>query len=384
MTTNSYCDVLGIPVPSLEDVKGRTDAIPYSLLITALLERGGPMTLEEVAERFEQAGIAPAARALLSLKRCRPARSPVYRDGDEYALDPHDDEVDFWAFRLGLRPPEPRLTLVREADEVQDDAWAEVRASRRRRARHGARLAAMRRVIVHAFPAQSPEAVVLLDVGNRSLVTLTGDELADLHLRLRPFDAIAAVDVRAALRALGIDPGGRRLHELGPPQKTTLLNDRGKKLKITLPLLITGSCRISRPLGDPEALRGYLRRGQSTRLRRRLEADAKSLHALYSYGRLHGAVRLTWGYLDRWLPVPWVHADEPRLYHLKERARRENLQVAAVIGSAPAWKEPWRRVRLFRVVRQPGDTWDSLVGADGRAVDDAEVQAARLVGSREE
>ena len=68
--TNLYCDALGIAVPSLE-----------------------------------VAGIAPASFALASLKKCKPARPPVYRDGDRYALDPHDDEVDHWAFRLGLRPP---------------------------------------------------------------------------------------------------------------------------------------------------------------------------------------------------------------------------------------------------------------------------------------
>jgi hypothetical protein len=75
-------------------------------LIVALLERGQPMTLVEVAERFTEAGIARAAdAALASLQRCRPARAPVYRDGDRYALDPHDDDLDLWAFRLGLRPP---------------------------------------------------------------------------------------------------------------------------------------------------------------------------------------------------------------------------------------------------------------------------------------
>ncbi len=54
--------------------------------------------------RFEEAGLAPAPEALASLKQCQPARPPIYRDGDHYSLDPHDDEADLWAFRLGLRP----------------------------------------------------------------------------------------------------------------------------------------------------------------------------------------------------------------------------------------------------------------------------------------
>jgi hypothetical protein len=45
-------------------------------------------------------------------------------------------------------------------------------------------------------------------------------------------------------------------------------------------------------------------------LARRLEPDAKSLHALHEYGRLHGCVRLRWGFLDTNLPVPWRHLEE--------------------------------------------------------------------------
>ena len=102
---NPYCEALAIGVPALEAVRDHPEASPYSLLIVALLECGEPMTLPEVAGRFARAGVAPADLALRSLKRCRPARAPVYRDGDLYALDPHDDDLDLWAFRLGLRPP---------------------------------------------------------------------------------------------------------------------------------------------------------------------------------------------------------------------------------------------------------------------------------------
>ena len=104
-TTNAYCAALGIRPPRIEDAKSSPDANYYSLLIIALLERGAPMTLEDVAARFAAAGVTSTAdEALASLKRCKPARAPIYRDGDCYALDPHDDEVDFWLFRLGLRP----------------------------------------------------------------------------------------------------------------------------------------------------------------------------------------------------------------------------------------------------------------------------------------
>jgi hypothetical protein len=136
--TNAYCNRLGIQVPRLDVAKNSPDANYYSLLIVALLERGGPITLREAAKRFEEAGVAPADRALSSLKRCKPGRPPIYRDGDLYALDPHDDEADLWAFRLGLRPPKAAPLPAVRTDAVPlpspdqpltvahlDEAWRE-------------------------------------------------------------------------------------------------------------------------------------------------------------------------------------------------------------------------------------------------------------------
>lgn len=106
------------------------------MLLVALLERGEPITLAQAAARFEEAGIAPAQAALASLKRCQPGRAPIYRDGDLYALDPHDAETSLWVFRLGLRPEVARPLPVAARDPgplpsldepltpaVLDEAW---------------------------------------------------------------------------------------------------------------------------------------------------------------------------------------------------------------------------------------------------------------------
>jgi len=220
--------------------------------------------------------------------------------------------------------------------------------------------------------------VVLLDIGDRNLTTLVGEELAELKTRLDLYEVIMAVDVRGLLRTLGYDPAQRRLAELGPPQKTKKINQRGRTLKITLSMLVQGSCGISRPFGDEKKLREYLRKGADTKFRRRLEADAKSLFALYQYGRLHGFVRLRWGFLDEGIPAPWVHRDEATLYNLKRQALECDVPMEVVVGSAPGWSDPWARVRRC-YVKEEVDGWRSwLVGEDGISIDDDEVQSARL------
>lgn len=491
--TSPYCAALGIPVPRVETACSSPDANYYGLLLVALLERGAPLTLEQAAVRFEEAGVAPAAEALASLKRCKPGRPPIYRDGEHYSLDPHDDEADLWAFRLGLRParavplhvvrpdsgpprtsdqpvtvpeldeawrdgipnswsaqriatavldahdaalsPDSVLAFVRarsqasllRADSAQHwhhrsavrvrhdgrwdldrthaavcsarDAvreriavlrrWAEMRPDpavikanqhrlERERYAHGEELARLRRVLVHACPIARPEALVLVDVAERTITTLIGHEIAQVTDRLAPYEIIGAIGVRPLLRTLNIDPGDRRLAELGPPQKTRQLNRRGRTLTITTTLLVQGSCGISRPFGDDRTVRGYLQRGERTKLHRRLEADAKSLFALYQYGRLHGAVRLRWGFLDEMLPAPWIHRDEPTLHQLLKEAYTRGVSLDVVVGSVPGWTDPWSRVRqAFPATDAWG--WPSrLVDEQGYEIPRADVQLARF------
>ena len=364
--SNPYCDALGIGIPKLEAAKDHPEANFYRLLIVFLLERGEPVTLHEAAERFEEAGVAPAAQALASLKRCKPARAPIYRDGDYYALDPHDAEADLWVWSLGLRPSEAAtLPVDRHASEPLPTRAEE--------------LGRMRRVLVHAFPARRPEALVLVDVAERALHTFMGDEIGDGVERLAAYGIIAAIDVRALLRTLRFEPGDRRLGELGPPQKTKTINKSGRKLKITTSLLVQGSCGIRRPFGDEKTMRGYLAGGELTKLRRRLEADAKSLYALYQYGRLHGTVRLRWGFLDERLPAPWVHRDEVTLYKLMSQSLQRGVPLQVVVGTAPGWGDPWSRAQLAHVEKDGWRSW--LVDDDGYVIHRDEIQLARLSGA---
>jgi hypothetical protein len=236
----------------------------------------------------------------------------------------------------------------------------------------------MRRVLLHAFPAKQPRALALVDVERRSVATFLDDELAHAIARLSDYEIIGAVNVRTLLRTLAVDPGDRRLAELGPPQKTLQINRRGRTLTITTELLVQGACGISRPFGDERTLRDYLRDGAVGRFRRRLEADAKALYALYQYGRLHGSVRLRWGFLDEMLPAPWVHRDESTLYHLLKEAHEGGVPLEVVVGSAPGWKDPWSRAQRAHVAIDAWQTPSVLVDEQGYEIPGADVQAARL------
>ena len=302
----------------------------------------------------------------------------VRKDG-RWELDPDHD-----ALRSARQAVIDRIETRRRWATLQPDP-AEIETNRKRfereREARAEEFGRMRRVLIHAFPAGKPAALVLVDVAERGLDTFVGHEIAGAVKKLAAYDLIAAIDVRALLRALRFEPGDRRLGELGPPQKTRTLNRSGRTLKITTSLLVRGSCGISRAFGDAK-MREYFDGGELTKLRRRLEADAKSLYAIYQYGRLHGSVRLRWGFLDEHLTVPWVHRDEEKLYHLKDQSYRRGVPLEIVVGSAPGWADPWSRAQLAHV-EQDRNGWRSWLFDDyGRAIDEDEIQLARLAGRR--
>jgi hypothetical protein len=158
-----------------------------------------------------------------------------------------------------------RIAMVRRWAQLRPDP-AVIEANRQRfereREAHAEQLARMSRVLIHGFPAQKPAAVVLADVDRCEIATFVGEEITAARSKLAGYAIIAAVDVRALLRALEFEPGARRLSELGPPQKTWQLNRRGRTLRITTGLLVQGSCGISRPFADDAVLRAIpARRG---------------------------------------------------------------------------------------------------------------------------
>jgi hypothetical protein len=149
-------------------------------------------------------------------------------------------------------------------------------------------------------------------------------------------------------------------------------------------LVIANTCGIHRPLATETQLRRHLGRAGNATLVQRLEADARSLLAIYEYGRLHGAIRLRWGSLETWISVPWSHRDEPRLPHIKDRALEIGLPLDVVLGKVADWNDPWSRFSRVYVRRGASEWTRELIDESGREIDEGEIQLARISAPRGE
>lgn len=373
--TNLYCEVLGIDVPRLEEVVGHPAANTHALFLVALLEAGSPMTLEDVAARCAEAGAGAKERVLRSLKRSRPDRPPVYRHGDAYHLDPHDDDVARAAFHLGLSRPVGRRPDVDPSPEAVAERQALWDAKREREA---LRYAALRRALVHGFPPEAPQALVLLDVDEGRVERFAGDELETAPERLEAYDVLAAVNVRPLLLGLGMEVAGRRLHELRPPQKTIRMGSRARVVDLTVERLLQGSCGIRRSWGREAPLRKLLDAGRIDRLLDRLTAEVFDLDDLYRYARLHGAVRIRWRGLEERLRVRWVQLfDEWGIWDWMRRATEAGQPVEVVAGAAPDRDDPWARA-VWCTVYESRSYLPALVTADHQVVPRGDVQRLRM------
>jgi hypothetical protein len=496
---NRYCERLGIAVPRVEDVAERGTAKLFHLMVTALLERGAPMTLDEIAERLDAAGVdAETGDIAYSLQKAWHGMEPVYRDatgrfglnldafdlriivrtiglerraerppplparavpGDDVPLSAEEIDAAFrdrsvtslsWtrmaaavldarqtsmtaqeieAFLAGLTanraklgsrdgPGKSDLFLTDEAGRLTQNPASQglsamrrairklshpvlvQRAQRREQEKQSALRRAeldaeerrdaetarkLRRAVVRVLPsAEDPRAAAVLDVGQRTIRTFIGPELAELARVIERFDVIVGLYIRDTLLALGLDADRFRVVDLKPPKKSRRLNRAGRTLQITPELLIAGTIGVSHPFGELEKVAHYLSDGDHLKLARRLESDVKALHAFYQYGVLHGSVRLRWGFIDENLTTEWALPGEVSLYKQLKAATESGAAVDMVVGAAPGWADPWSRAKRVHVVDLRFH--DVLVAEDeGRMVFPIareEIQAVRLVPSK--
>ena len=127
-----------------------------------------------------------------------------------------------------------------------------------------------------------------------------------------------------------------------------------------------GTSRPRRGEAPPEAntyarlIVALLERGERMTLSEVAERFKEVGIALYEYGRLHGAVRLRWGFLDERISAPWVHRDEPTLYDLflPHGAFQvgESMETFGNYLSGPSlgWLSPVSRRAVERMIDRSG------------------------------
>lgn len=108
---NLYCDRLGIPPPSLREVSKSRGRTYLDLLVVALLERGAPMSLEEVVTAV--APLSPHAPSWVrsSIQKAWAGREPVVKDAEGgFTLDLESRHMRRILVRVGLiAPPPPQM-----------------------------------------------------------------------------------------------------------------------------------------------------------------------------------------------------------------------------------------------------------------------------------
>jgi hypothetical protein len=327
-----YCEFLRISTPSIDDYIHHRKTKPIHLFALAILTYSRPMTVEEVAEFLVARGWKPATgNPVLSLKKSFAGRLPLVQLADGKI------DLELNSIELRMRLDEIGIRVTRNPDAPFRSMGASVplqeAASKPKRA------------IIHGFYVDEQlVALTLLDVDQRSIETLHSEDAFLAASHLNQYTVLIGLNPRLLLNRIGInDVLPWRLIDLAHHPKSKQINKSGRKLAITTEMMITSSTGISKPLGDSIKMHEYYRHGKLAALTKRLESDAKSLFAFYSYGSLHNFIRLRWGFLSEWYVAEWGVPGEPSLYDFMKQKITTGEPIEFVRGTAPGWSEPWSR-----------------------------------------
>ncbi len=346
-------------------------------VVAAILEaHGSPMTLSAINALLVAATGGRGKRSPIAAERLHNWREQLVQVQPESSLRLSDDPGLLMGMRAAVRVR--AYVLLREQEQKRRTAaWRSSLQVPSPQAVHAETAAAtpLRTLVVRAYPDKgTPQALSVLDIAAHSITTVIAASVPAMAALLERADLIVGLEPDRTLAALGLE---RRCADLTRHARTRRLNRQGRTLRITTAQLISASVGISRPLYVASTMRAYLAEGRETALRRRLESDVKALAAFYRYGRLHGGVRLRWGFLDESRPVEWPGSPGDTLHTIVAAAKAINAPIDIVTGSAPGWAEPWSRA----VRGQPTIDYHvlRLLTMQGQQVFERnEIQAARL------
>ena len=351
----------------------------YSTIRTAaaVLEASGaePLSLEEIQQRLAAIG----AHAHLDERAIGRWKSDLVRVTADGRLRLHAESPDALAFRRDIR----RMAGPRLRQQAENEAF------RARRAEHEARRAEekrreteearqVRRALVHIVTVDRvARAAAVIDDGARELRLFVADELRQLPGHLGTFEFLAGVDLRPSLRSVGLDPDGWWLAELRPTQRTFRPSDQAA-IPVTLAAVVQATTGKTRVPADPRTWTDLLAARSTTRLAAALEDEAQALFALYTYGALHGGVRLRRRAGDRLLPVMWSMRGDPDLRDFVSAANRHWLPVEIVVNRSADLSDPWPLASTVTVVEGDRDVLYIREGEEVRSLDPADIRAIRL------
>ena len=347
----SYCGYLGIQTPVIANYTNSKSVRPIQLFALAILCENRPLRLEEVSRILTRNGWSPATGdALISLQKAWAGRLPIVQ------LSDGSYDLDLNCFELRMRLREIGIVVNSTHNANMHSSILGPTATE---------VPHQTRVLVHGFQVDDKTVgITLLDLDQRLLSTVFGEELSTIAARLRDYTVIVGLRPRDFLLELGInDMVAWRLIDLAHHPKTKQLNKRGRKLTISTEMLITSSTGISKPLGDPKKMREYWVKGKKGMLAKRMESDAKSLYAFYRYGALHNGIRLQWGFLSESYLAEWSVPGEPSLYAVLKERLTSGEPIEYVRGTAPGWTDPWSRSQ--RGIVKQLDYGNVVVDRDG-------------------
>lgn len=234
---NRYCQQLGVPVPRLEEVLSRKRLKMREAMIVALLERGSPMGVDELANRLGAAGFSSTSGDMATsvLKAWRKL-APIVKDGDErFALEVNESiEWLMLLYRLGIKvspasAPPPDVP-TRQPDEPL--TFEEVEAAFKDRSPN---MGATRIVAAALDPhgGTLPLEELRTYLGNL-LYSGFKQEVTDASLRVNRQDLVSLVDGRLILNHASEALAGMRttVRKIGRP--ALLAKERSKQIQAAM------------------------------------------------------------------------------------------------------------------------------------------------------